>query len=412
MDVRPVTGAGAPLPGQEGDGPATSLRPGQILVGKVLEANGRMARVDLGGRTMDVQTAVPLSRGDELRVKVAAGPGGQIQLQVQALQGKGSLLDDPHIADLLEKMGLPTDKASLAAARSLLEQSQSVQPGQVRELARLFATLGTAEERAAAAFLVARCLPATPGAIALVAGRPGDPATAGKRVADRLEALKRKAPELLDFLGALGALDLGDAADAGELEEALRHLASSLNPPEAEILSYLRDRQGDLGERLSRNLSAWLDRFAQESAQPQAQAAAKELGAEIRFQQLADVAGAANLNPSEIRLPLILAGSTGDLTIQHWQGNARDTAFQARVLLNLDMPELGRVAIDLMYSRGTVGGRLTVGDEDVRAFLADRLGELQTGLGKIGIGVSHLEVGMPREPASQEQVPGRFDLRL
>lgn len=411
MDVRAVSGSGPLAQGQEGGNPAASLKPGQVLVGKVLESHGRMARVEVGGRTMDVQTAVPLSKGDELRLKVTAGPGGQIRLQVQALQGKGSLLADPHIGDLLEKMGLPTDKVSLAAARSLLGQSESVQPGQVRDLAKLFATLKTSEERAAASFLIARGLPASPAAIALVAGRPGDPATAGKRVADRLEALKKVAP---DLLSALANLDLGDPTDSADLAEALQRLAKGLNPPEAEILAYLRDRQGNLADRLAHNLSALLDRFVQDNPQAQAQAGAKELASELRFQQLADSSSAAHPspNPAEVRLPLVFAGSTGDLVVQKWQGNAKDPAGHARVLLNLDMPELGHVTIDLMYAKGSVGGRLTVGDEDTRAFLAGRLADLQTGLGKVGIGVNHLEVGTPRETAPHGQPPGRFDLRL
>ncbi len=418
MDVRPVSAASGLPQGTDGGPQLGALRDGQVLIGKVLETSGRMARVIVDGRTLDVQTSVPLSPGDELRLKVSSGQAGQIRLQVMALQGKGSLLDDPHVAELLEKMGLPTDKASLAAAKALLGQTGSVDPQAVRDLSKLMTTLKTAEERAAASFLVARGLPATPAAIAMVAGRPGDPSTAGKRVADRLEALKKRAP---DLLAALAGLDLGDPENAEDLAEALHNLAKGFNPPEAEILAYLRDRKGDLGDRLASNLAAILDRLAQEGAldpdgqaqgQPKGQEAAKELATEMRFQQLKDASTATRSDPAEVRLPLVFAGSTGDLVVQKWQGNAKDPAGHARVLLNLDMPDLGRVTIDLMYAKGSVGGRLTVGDEDIRSFLADRLAELQSGLGRVGIGVSHLEVGTPRETAPRDVPQGRFDLRL
>ncbi len=412
MDVGRITqGSGLPK-----DGPEQAQRPlqvGDTLAAKVLSTEGRTARVSVNGQTVEVQTSVPLAPGDELSLKVARGPGGQVQLQVMALQGKESLLGDAHVSELCEKMGLPTDRATVDAAKLLLKETGSAEPGQVRDLAKLLATLKTPDERAAATFLVARNLPATPAAVLLVAGRPGDPATAGKRVADRLEALKKAAPALLE---ALAGLDLESSPEAGteagptrgdaqKLAEALARLAKGLNPLEAEILAFLKDRQGNLGDRLSQNLSAILERHAETDSNPQA----KELAKEIRFQQLSDSATAQRLNPVEVRLPLVFGNQSGDLTVQKWQGNAKDPAGHARVLLRLDMDQLGPLTVDLMYAKGQVGGRLTVGDAATQEFLGDRL---ETSLGGVGIGVSHLEVGTARGAAAVEAPQGRFDVRM
>jgi hypothetical protein len=410
MDVGRVTsGSGLPQGGEEA-GPRP-LQDGDVLVGKVLSTAGRMARVNVDGRTIDVQTAVPLSPGDELQVKVK-NAGGQIRLQVIALQGKGSLMDDPHVADLLEKMGLSTDKGSLAAAKALLAESGSVEPQQVRDLARLAAQLKTPDEKAAAAFLIARGLPATPEAVQLAIGRHNEAGTAGKKLADKLEALKKAGQSSPDLLSALAGLELSDPQEADDLAEQLARFVKQFNPPEAEILAFLKDRQGDLAERLAQNLSAILEGKAQETPEGAAKSALKELSGEVRFQQLNDAGTANRLAPAEVRVPLMFAGATGELVVEKWQGNAKDPAGHSRVVLNLSMDALGPLTVDLMYSKGHVGGRLTVPDGDTREFLADRLDQLQDGLGKVGIGVNHLEVNVPKEAAPRDPGHGRFDIRM
>ncbi|MBM3275464.1 MAG: hypothetical protein FJZ00_09935, partial [Candidatus Sericytochromatia bacterium] len=372
MDVGRVTSSsGLPQGGEEAG--ARPLQDGDVLVGKVLSTTGRMARVNVDGRTIDVQTAVPLSPGDELQMKVK-NAGGQIRLQVIALQGKGSLMDDPHVAELLEKMGLPTDKASLAAAKALLAESGSVEPQQVRDMARLAAQLKTPEEKAAAAFLIARGLPATPEAVQLAIGRHNEAGTAGKKLADKLDALKKAAGQgSSDLLSALAGLELADPQGAGDLAEELARFVKQFNPPEAEILAFLKDRQGDLAERLAQNLSAILEGKAQETPEGAVKNALKELSGEVRFQQLSDSATASRPAPAEVRVPLMFPGATGELVVEKWQGNAKDTAGHSRVVLNLSMDSLGPITVDLMYSKGHVGGRLTVPDGDTREFLADRL---------------------------------------
>ncbi len=228
MEIRPVLGAAAQQAGSGVAGP--QLADGQVVMGKVVSAGPHEADLEIGGKLMSVQTDVPLAEGDQLALKVSIGGAGQVRLTMLSLTGSSvSLLSDSNIAALLEQVDLPSDRPYRDGARLLLAQADTVDPVALRELMRQ-----APADRPAAALLLARGLPVTPAALALVRGQdPG--ASFGKELARTLTesgALQDGPPELASLI-------LPDHADATFLSSALATLVEVFTPPEAAIARHL-----------------------------------------------------------------------------------------------------------------------------------------------------------------------------
>ncbi len=233
MEIRPVLGAAAQLAGSGSAGP--QLLDGQVVQGKVVSAGPREADIEIGGKIVSVQTDVPLAPGDQLALKVSLGGAGQVRLTMLGLTGSSvSLLSDSNIAALLEQVDLPSDLPYRDGARLLLAQADTVDPASLRELMRQ-----APGDRPAAAFLLARGLPVTPAALALVRGQdPG--ASFGKQIARTLTdggALQDGPPEL-------ASLVLPEHADAATLSRSLTTLVQAFTPPEAAIARHLKSAPG------------------------------------------------------------------------------------------------------------------------------------------------------------------------
>lgn len=387
MEIRPI-GQSAATP-QAGEGGAPALADGQVLVAKVMSVQGKSVEVMLDGRKLQVQTSVPLSPGDEMRLLVHTGKQGQTRLEVVSLKGEASLMSEPHLAALVEKMGLPSDKATLDSAKALFAQTGTVNPEQVKELARLGSLVKDPADRAGAAFLLSRGIVVTPEALAAVTGRTRTQESAGKRLADRAKL------EKIDLEG----LQLNEG-DANALVAGLEKLIKAFTPAEAQIARLLRDGLSLEGAR-DGNVAANLPGDS-------------ELGKELRFQQLDDATRGlqGRTDATEVRIPLMLGRHPGEVLVQKWKGNPRDPEDHTRLLVSLDMDYLGPISVDLMMHNRQVGGRLLVSDPQTREFLADRLGRLRDGLSGIGISVTHLDVGTPQDKPDPPQPRARFDVKL
>lgn len=228
MDIQPVSGA-SPLAVTAGAAGA-QLTDGQIVAGKVLAVGPKGVQLAIDGRVVTVQSEIPLAVGDQLALQVSRGGAGQVRLTMLSLQGSAtSLLSDSNIGALLSEVGLPSDPPYRDAARTLLSEAGNVDRSAVQTLMRQ-----VPGDRPAAAFLLARGLPVTPAAIALV--KTGEPsATFGQQLAGPLsEAIARadSPPELLN-------LALPPGADARTLTQALSTLAEVFTPPEALLARHL-----------------------------------------------------------------------------------------------------------------------------------------------------------------------------
>ncbi|MBU6428127.1 MAG: flagellar hook-length control protein FliK [Cyanobacteria bacterium REEB65] len=469
MDVRPVSQASPPAAEPEAQGPA--LVDGQIVTGKVLSSGPSGVEIEVAGRVLSVQADMPLAPGDQLAMKVASSNAGQVRLVMLGLQGSPeSLLGDSNLATMLEQMGLPPDRPHRDAARLAFAEAGTVDPALVKALMRQ-----PASRRPAAAFLLARQLPVTAETLEM-AERFSRTANFGEQIQESFEQASRDpdmppqlaslvlpdSPDAAVLTQALRNLVQAFTPPEAELAKALAEqeggseLQDPQPPPQATVAGAAVPEASDgpakaaaqdpglaqtplsavLEQRLAANLLVALQRelvaraqgasaspaaATTPSANPQASAAPPEvdppplqnLSLGLRFQQLLDaVAAQGPLGGQEIRLPLRLGKSPGELTVQSWKGNAKDPDGHARVVIDLDMPSLGPLRIDVMLAGGHLNGHMTAVDGEIRDYLADRLTELQNGIANVGIQVGHLAVSTPGDPPPAGPAGARFDVKL
>lgn len=342
----------------------------------------------------------------------------------QARQASLDLLSDERLGRELVSLGLRPDPGKILAARGLVLQQGRIDPALLAEVERslqAFEAPGPSEAEAAA-FLLARRLPASPETMSWVLGRQHAADSGGSRM---IAIIQRFVAAMLartagqgtpagiesphrgagtsstgagqateagpgtgatrsgagasagDLLAKLQGLSLPEG-DAREVAEGLKRLVGAMQPQEAELA---RGEAAGAKERLS----AMAARVLAEAPQD---ASAREVHDEVRFQQVRN-ARQDGQDPHEIVIPVWWNAGSGEIRVQeHPKGALRrsdDDSAPVRVVLSLETPHLGALRIDLLLAQRQVNCLVAVQDQGAADFVSARLTELRSAIEETGI---------------------------
>ncbi|HEY9899737.1 MAG TPA: flagellar hook-length control protein FliK [Pantanalinema sp.] len=167
--------------------------------------------------------------------------GEHVRSRIEALKGMAidliaDVLSDGHLAQEVEKLGLPPEPTRLLAARALVAEQGRLDPMLLKEVERGLSRLERPEPRdaAAIAFLVVRRLPVTPETALMVLGRHDAPQTSGERLKLMVEQVSLQwGPEDESRLPSREA----QTSRVPHLAEGLERLFATIAPERREALA-------------------------------------------------------------------------------------------------------------------------------------------------------------------------------
>lgn len=327
------------------------------LVGKVLKVEGNLATIEFGGQRFDVELTIPLHEGDRV-MATPSKDGNALVLKVSTpSQPVPEALTNFDLPAILKDWGL---KAAEPAARALVETSGQLEEKTLKRFLTKVAGLPP-EQLPAAAKLFARQLPITEETLKWAA-----PKTLGELVARLKQVPDAVLPELRGLLERLHFTP----------EKGLKAIAQALEAPEA-----LLERGLDAGD----NPTSQLGKLASEPG--------------IVGQWAQDLLGVlrnAQLLGTSPQLPFWFEGGEGHLEAEG-----------GRVMMRLDLAELGVIRVTLMQADGLLSCLVAPEQPEVADWLSSHLGSLEEGLSQRGYRAS-----VRVRPAQVTNLPDHVDLRL
>lgn len=327
------------------------------LVGKVLKVEGNLATIEFGGQRFDVELTIPLLEGDRVMALPSKEGNGLVLKVSTPAQPVPEALTDFDLPAILKDWGL---KAAEPAARALVEASGQLEEKALRRFLTKVAGLPP-EQLPAAAKLFTHQLPITRETLEWAAPKNlGELVTRLKQVPEESQAALSGILERLHFTP----------------EKGLRAIAQALEAPEALL---------DHGVDASDNPTSQLGKLAGDSGVVGQWA-----------QDLLGVLRNAQLLGNEVKLPFWFEGGEGHLEAEG-----------GRVMMRLDLAELGVVRVTLMQVDGLLSCLVAPEQPDVADWLSEHVGVLEEGLSQQGYRAS---VRIRR--AQVTNLPEHVDLRL
>ncbi len=397
-----------------------ALRLHQRLAARVLGVQGDQVALAVQGarlvaRLANPERAAELQRQRVARFSVRGFEGGRLLLEhlgpAPGSHPEAAALAADYLGHLLEHLGLPDTPRARQAAQALLDLGQPVTAEAVEALARSLEQAGREDYPAAlaAARLRSRGLPLEPALLAvLVEG--------GASLAELIVRLRRRLRPLAETVGLRGEV----AAALAYLDDLLvdprrpdlaarlrRWLRAAARPLE----QYLAEKKTRSGLAALARLVGWLRPADQEAAR-EAEALLDRWRALHLLHLAPEGQGPSGL---DLPLPLRLGGAAAAEGRVRWQPSGGGEAGYAWLRVDLDLPQAGRVAFDLVMQDRRLYGMIGVQDEAAIERARRLLPSLQEGLRGRGFEVVSLRVA--RLVQGGEAVPeargaGRLDMEV
>ena len=396
-----------------------ALRLHQRLAARVLGVQGDQVALAVQGarlvaRLANPERAAELQRQRVARFSVRGFEGGRLLLEhlgpASGSHPEAAALAADYLGHLLQHLGLADTPRARQVAQALLDLGQPVTPEAVEALVRSLEQAGREGYPAAlaAARLRSRGLPLEPQLLAVLLEEGAPLAELVVRLRRRLTPLAEKADLGEEVAAALAYLDdlLVEPRRPDLAVRLRRWLRAAARPLER----YLAEKQTRTGLAALARLAGRLRSAEHEAAQE-----AESLLGRWRALQLLHLPPGGQGPPGlDLPLPLRLGEAAVAEARVRWQPEGGGEAGHAWLRVDLDLPQAGRVAFDLVVQGRRLLGMVGVQDEAAVERARRHLPSLREGLRPWGFEVVSLRVArlVEGEAVPEARGPARLDMEV
>jgi hypothetical protein len=226
---------------------ALPLAEGALLKATVQRVTDEMVLLNINGRLLSARTEIPLQARQEVLLEVTKASPLQVALRPlpQTAPGGGSPAPALHnLPTLLTGWGVNPDDANLTIARTLFQQTHTLNPADIQTVRSLWHSQGNNQPAnlPALVYLHTQQLPVNTESLAMARHWLNTPLANGAAIAQNLAGLQQSMNQALAHLQNAAGQNPATAHLAAAMETALTQMAGwsvSADTPAAEIMARL-----------------------------------------------------------------------------------------------------------------------------------------------------------------------------
>ncbi|MDP4083019.1 MAG: hypothetical protein Q8934_00220 [Bacillota bacterium] len=404
--IRLLQGIIAPKQISNNDQTGFSLRPGQIINGKILKLfKNQMAEVQVGTQKMIARLEVPLSANERYWFQVQSSEG---QMNLKLIS---KIENTNHTEGLLNQFGLPASKENIELLNFILDHKIPIEKNVFQEASVLLKDIKLESPGMnTIKLMIEKGLPLTKSIFtSLMSLQKNEPIhqlleklfvlIKDKEQTDTTSQLRELLEKQIGVLNSNSVLPSLESSDSSTLSNYIKHMIQAIG---YDYEQSLVEKGADKNSEMELSLKPLLLRFLNEHPHTEHKAVAEQILNQITALQILSH-DTGPIQQVIVQIPLLFGQQGSDLLVQ-WNGRKKQDGKidpnYCRVLFYIDLTHIGDTIIDMQIKNRIMSISIVNGRDDLKEIASPLIQSLKEELEKMDYHLSSIKFAEPSESSN------------